>query len=49
MSEDFTNLIEQSISKLQVKQGSIINATVVCFIKIIMLIIFKTFRITPVS
>ena len=29
MSEDFTNLIEQSISKLQVKQGSIINATVI--------------------
>lgn len=28
---------------------SIINTTVVCFIKIIMLIIFKTFRITPVS
>jgi len=28
---------------------SIINATVVCFIKIIMLIIFRTFRITPVS
>ncbi len=29
MSEDFTNLIDQSISKLQVKQGSIINATVI--------------------
>ncbi len=29
MSEDFINLIEQSISKLQVKQGSIINATVI--------------------
>ncbi|MBH32146.1 MAG: 30S ribosomal protein S1 [Gammaproteobacteria bacterium] len=29
MSEDFTSLLEESISKLQVKQGSIINGTVV--------------------